>query len=289
MASSGSDRDAKYALSRLLQRGTVVEYHNEFEMLISRVMGKSKFLLTMTRLIEARFEAIVEKEKEYIIKKKAYTILSLQSELATPKVKGSLDADEDIGVDEEKKESVEEVVVSGGKTLGVDEDDPNRVILVLKDGGVEFDDNIDEINLGLRKDERRKKGVVLCPRQLKAEEKKEYWLQQWKTGLRFLGALVFPLFNPGPGSFAHKRIWDPEIKIVFRQHLEGKVVSKEWRMLRPGLEAQFLFLLVFFNASHLNAWHDFAKCLSVRMLGTTLQTPMRNFGLLMELVRNARS
>ncbi|GKD02234.1 hypothetical protein Tco_1177208 [Tanacetum coccineum] len=42
----GSDPDAEYALSRLLQRGTVAEYQNEFEMLISRVTGKSNSLLT---------------------------------------------------------------------------------------------------------------------------------------------------------------------------------------------------------------------------------------------------
>ncbi|GKB44277.1 reverse transcriptase [Tanacetum coccineum] len=46
MASEGSDPDTEYALSRLLQRGTVAEYQNEFEMLISRVTGKSYSLLT---------------------------------------------------------------------------------------------------------------------------------------------------------------------------------------------------------------------------------------------------
>ncbi|GKB85275.1 hypothetical protein Tco_0957547 [Tanacetum coccineum] len=45
MASDGSDPDAEYALSRLLQRGTVAEYLNEFEMLISLVMRKSESLL----------------------------------------------------------------------------------------------------------------------------------------------------------------------------------------------------------------------------------------------------
>ncbi|GJZ20335.1 hypothetical protein Tco_0556925 [Tanacetum coccineum] len=45
MASGGSDPDAEYALSRLLQRGTVAVYQNEFEMLISRVTGKSDSLL----------------------------------------------------------------------------------------------------------------------------------------------------------------------------------------------------------------------------------------------------
>ncbi|GJW28816.1 hypothetical protein Tco_0045691 [Tanacetum coccineum] len=124
MASGGSDRDAEYALSKLLQIGTVAEYQNEFEMLINKVKGISESLLTsfyisglkltlqiemfraypttlgeafsLARIIEARFEAIAKKEKEQIIEKKADTILSLQSEFASPKIKGSLEAYEDI-------------------------------------------------------------------------------------------------------------------------------------------------------------------------------------------------
>ncbi|GKC52577.1 hypothetical protein Tco_1075322 [Tanacetum coccineum] len=45
MASNENDPDAKYALSRLLQRGTMAEYQKEFEMLISQVTGKSESLL----------------------------------------------------------------------------------------------------------------------------------------------------------------------------------------------------------------------------------------------------
>ncbi|GKD16541.1 hypothetical protein Tco_1205699 [Tanacetum coccineum] len=105
---------------------------------------------SLARIIKACFEAIAKKEKEQI-KKKAYTIISLQSELDSPEIKGSLDTDEDIGVDEvssainsvfdigesnvesmevrskfsklsENKKSLEEVVVGGGEALGVDED-----------------------------------------------------------------------------------------------------------------------------------------------------------------------
>ncbi|GJR92116.1 hypothetical protein Tco_0216127 [Tanacetum coccineum] len=199
MASGGSDRDAEYALSKLLQIGTVAEYQNEFEMLINKVKGISESLLTsfyisglkltlqiemfraypttlgeafsLARIIEARFEAIAKKEKEQIIEKKADTILSLQSEFASPKIKGSLEADEDIGVDEvssaidgvfdigESNEvrskfgkSVEEVFVGGGEALGVDEDKSNRVIPILKDEGGEFNASLDEINLGLSKE-----------------------------------------------------------------------------------------------------------------------------------------
>nr|GEZ64963.1 paramyosin-like isoform X1 [Tanacetum cinerariifolium] len=45
MASGGSDPDAKYALSKLLQMGTVTGYQNEFEMLINRVTGIPESLL----------------------------------------------------------------------------------------------------------------------------------------------------------------------------------------------------------------------------------------------------
>ncbi|GJS07219.1 hypothetical protein Tco_0364015 [Tanacetum coccineum] len=45
MASNGNDPDAEYALSRLLQRGTVTEYQKEFEMVISRITGKYDYLL----------------------------------------------------------------------------------------------------------------------------------------------------------------------------------------------------------------------------------------------------
>ncbi|GKA82243.1 hypothetical protein Tco_0788991 [Tanacetum coccineum] len=44
MASNDNDPDAEYALSRLLQRGTVVKYQKEFEILVSRVTGKYESL-----------------------------------------------------------------------------------------------------------------------------------------------------------------------------------------------------------------------------------------------------
>nr|GEX53785.1 reverse transcriptase [Tanacetum cinerariifolium] len=46
MASGGSDQNAEYALSKLLQMGTVVEYESEFVVLANRVTRISKSLLT---------------------------------------------------------------------------------------------------------------------------------------------------------------------------------------------------------------------------------------------------
>nr|GEU63208.1 hypothetical protein [Tanacetum cinerariifolium] len=44
---SDSDQDARYALSKLLQRGTVAEYESEFLMLIKQVTGISESLLKL--------------------------------------------------------------------------------------------------------------------------------------------------------------------------------------------------------------------------------------------------
>ncbi|GJV33066.1 hypothetical protein Tco_1393466 [Tanacetum coccineum] len=46
MESDGSDQDARYALSKLLQMGTVAEYESEFVVLANRVMRISESLLT---------------------------------------------------------------------------------------------------------------------------------------------------------------------------------------------------------------------------------------------------
>ncbi|GJT57134.1 hypothetical protein Tco_0992188 [Tanacetum coccineum] len=87
MTSGGSDRNVEDTLSKLLKKGTVAEYQNEFEMII-------------TRLIEARVEAIGHKqkattEKEETNKETVDTLTSLQSKVASLEAKGSLDASED--------------------------------------------------------------------------------------------------------------------------------------------------------------------------------------------------
>ncbi|GJT36919.1 hypothetical protein Tco_0936784 [Tanacetum coccineum] len=231
MASGDIDQDAEYALSKLLQIGTVAEYESEFVVLANRVSEISESLLTsfyisglkltlsiellrarpttlggafsLARIIEARLEAIAEK-REQIIKKKADTILSLRSELASPEIKGSLDADEDIGIDEvssaidcvfhigesnevrskfgefsENKKSVIEVVMGGGEALGV----------------------YREKSRGAAEGERRVLCYVQGSKRLK-KKKMEAAIQ--------------------------RRLWDPGIKSVFlRQHIEGNVVLKE--------------------------------------------------------------
>nr|GFA22537.1 protein kinase, catalytic domain-containing protein [Tanacetum cinerariifolium] len=48
----------------------------------------------------------------------------------------------------------------------------------------------------------------------KRKRKKSVGCSNDRRACALFGALVFPLFKPGPGSFAHKRIWDPGIKII---------------------------------------------------------------------------
>ncbi|GKE55156.1 hypothetical protein Tco_1490312 [Tanacetum coccineum] len=127
MASDGNDQDTEYALSNLLQMGTVEDYQREFEMLIKRVTIPESLLKSFyiswlkldlqclllrsnpstlgedffkSRITKARFKIISKEDKEHIVEKKIDVILPLQGEFASPEVKGSLDADEDIGVDD---------------------------------------------------------------------------------------------------------------------------------------------------------------------------------------------
>ncbi|GJU68676.1 pentatricopeptide repeat-containing protein [Tanacetum coccineum] len=60
----------------------------------------------------------------------------------------SVEIRREFGEFSENKESVEEVVV-GDEARGVDEDDVNRVIAILKNKDVEFDGSLDEMNLSL--------------------------------------------------------------------------------------------------------------------------------------------
>nr|GEU83031.1 hypothetical protein [Tanacetum cinerariifolium] len=168
MASGGNDRDAEYALSKLLQMGTVAEYQNEFEILINRVTGISESLLKSFYMSGLKPALQIEMFRAYpTTLREAFSF-----ELASLEIKGSLDDDKDIGVDEvssaingvfdigesnmesmevrsklgefsKNKESMKEVVVGGGEARGVDKDESNRVISVLKG------DSLDEINMGL--------------------------------------------------------------------------------------------------------------------------------------------
>nr|GEU48565.1 reverse transcriptase [Tanacetum cinerariifolium] len=98
MASGGSDRDAKDALSKILQIGTVSEYQNEFEILINRVTMISQSLLTSFYISGLKLE--LQRELWRSRPTTLGEVFSLAriaeaSEEASPVVKGSLNANED--------------------------------------------------------------------------------------------------------------------------------------------------------------------------------------------------
>ncbi|GKD78368.1 hypothetical protein Tco_1340989 [Tanacetum coccineum] len=216
MASYDSDQDARYSFSKLLQRGTVAEYESEFLMLIKRVTRISESLLksfyisglkpllqcallrlapitlgeafSIARIMEARFETIAGKKLN--IEEKIDVILSWSSEEAPPMIKGSLDANEDIGVVEVSstiddvfdisKSNVESMEVRSEfseflelnrviPALKDGEDELNRVIPALKDRCGEFDGHLDEINLNLS-EELAENGVSPIPTSFMAHE-----------------------------------------------------------------------------------------------------------------------
>nr|GEZ75479.1 hypothetical protein [Tanacetum cinerariifolium] len=105
MASGDSDRDADYALSRLLQR----------ELLGARPTTLRE-TFSLAHLIEARVEATAHKkkattEKKETIKETTYTLTSLQSQVASLEAKSKFaEFFEDNVEFSEDKESVENVV-----------------------------------------------------------------------------------------------------------------------------------------------------------------------------------
>nr|GEY46605.1 hypothetical protein [Tanacetum cinerariifolium] len=173
---SGSEHDAKDALSKLLQMGLMAEYQ------------------------EARFEAIANKEKattgkEQSIKNITQTIISLRSEVASLEFKESLDVDESdvdnmevpskVGEFLKNKESVEKVVVGGGEARGVDE------VLEGRDVFNEKSHEVFSVTPWATKGKRR----VLCYVQGNRRQKKKKMEAAYQ-----------------------RRLWDPEIKSVFRNN-----------------------------------------------------------------------
>ncbi|GKD02639.1 hypothetical protein Tco_1177613, partial [Tanacetum coccineum] len=117
--------------------------------------------------------------------------------------------------------SVEEVFVGGGEALGVDEDESNRVIPILKDKGGQFDASLDEINLGLSKEfvikvlEGRDisgESLVVCLKWVyrkksrgAAEDGRRVLCYVWRKKKTMEAAI-------------QRRLWDPGIKSTFQDN-----------------------------------------------------------------------
>ncbi|GJX50654.1 hypothetical protein Tco_0277499 [Tanacetum coccineum] len=213
--------------------------------------------LFLARIMEARFETIAKKKMN--IEEKIDIVLSWPSEEAPPVIKWSLDANEDIGVVEvssaiddvfdigesnvknmkvrsefsefsENKKSVEEVVVGGGETCGVGEDELNRVISALKDGGGEFDGRLDEINLNLS-EELADNGVSPIPTSLLAYESSRA-RQLWeRIGIGDAHGLMD---NGRNHKFVQPNVWgwmSDSQSAYSSYHLESKWKAEEEKIL----------------------------------------------------------
>nr|GEU70790.1 hypothetical protein [Tanacetum cinerariifolium] len=180
----------------------MAEYESEFLMLIKRVTGIAESLLklyyisglkpllqcallrlapttlgeafSIARIMKPRFETIAGKKLNIV--EKIDIVLSWPSEEALPVIKGSLDANEDIGVvevssaiddvfdiGESNAESIE--VRSEFREFSENKESVKEVVM----GGGEFDGRLDEINLNLS-EELADNGVSPIPTSLVAHE-----------------------------------------------------------------------------------------------------------------------
>ncbi|GJV76815.1 syntaxin-22-like protein [Tanacetum coccineum] len=248
------------------------------------------YVFSLACIIEARFEAIAEKEQN--IKEKAYTTLSLPSEEASLVVKGPLDASKDtilslrsedpnFKIQEKGVEYVRalnatplEVVFAGpvdevssmiddvfdisesnvesmqvrGKFAKFSEDKGSveKVLSATKlpeggnshsayspyhlEGKVNFEGvgNVTPwaADVGRRKivkcylqgSGRRKRVLCYVQGNERRKRKKSVGRDNGRRDCALMGASIFALYNPGPGSLAQGRIWDPGIKSAFQDN-----------------------------------------------------------------------
>nr|GEX72605.1 retrotransposon-related protein [Tanacetum cinerariifolium] len=233
MAADSNDQNVKYALSKLLQMGTVVEYQNEFEMLIKRVtipesLLKSFYIsglkLALQRLLfrsypstleEAFFRArITEARFEDENNQAVDANVSNQEE---PEVKD--------------KQEVKKLMIKRSKTFKMKKErmlkinnNPNGVFNDVGGGGYS---KVDGTWLPARRIE---DGWHLFD-ELGSKLYCEYSIKN-----------VHQLSDDKHADYnkKHKREIDEECGILesrkkIRHHLEGKVVVKEWGMIRQWL------------------------------------------------------
>ncbi|GKA95522.1 hypothetical protein Tco_0817560 [Tanacetum coccineum] len=266
MASGGSDQNAEYALSKLLQMGTVAEYESEFVIHANRVTGESfsfasfaeasfederstiastkpKNSKSCTRsrilrkllekkgdetLIFSILESFTENKKTHIcsllanyLRKNCFSILNVK-EAGNTKSPLSADTFGNSGVDESEtsgpKTPAKEVVDNGnGSAL---------IFLVGYDTG-------SEVVTGFPEEFQRGDVVDALSRVLEQKSsEKGVDSGSRRRDYTLFGASLFAFLNPGPVILLVEEYGIPD-NISSRQHLEGKVVVKEWGMIHP--------------------------------------------------------
>ncbi|GJX54251.1 hypothetical protein Tco_0282620 [Tanacetum coccineum] len=195
MASNGSDRNAKDALSKLSSNPST--------------LGESFF---RARITEAHFEdknnqavdTIIGDQEDPDVKNKREVKKADDREIENIKDKegknvedqqdseGDDDTNNDDKADHKNNKSTQE----------------NRVLKSIDVSG-EKSREVFSVMPWATKGGRR----VLCYVQGsgRRKRKKSVGCSNRRRDCALFGALVFLIFNPGPGSFAHKQIWDPRI------------------------------------------------------------------------------
>nr|GEU58541.1 hypothetical protein [Tanacetum cinerariifolium] len=294
--------DPRGALSMLLHLGTVEDNQREFENLMNRITDIPDSLLTpfyisglkphlqrellaskpmtlgyvflLARIIEARFEVSAEKEQN--IKEKVDTPLSMQSEEASPVVKGPLDASEDTLLSwrsEDPNFKIQENMVEYVRALNVAPlevvfagpvDEVSSVIDDVFDIGesnvesmqvrgkfTKFSEDRGSVEKVLSATKLPEGGnshseyspyhlegkvnfegvgnVTACSGRMKRKKSVGYGSERRDCAL--MGASIFALYNPGPGSFAQGRIWDPRIKNAFQNNTLGVLIMATLRSI----------------------------------------------------------
>ncbi|GJQ89080.1 hypothetical protein Tco_0000219 [Tanacetum coccineum] len=225
MASAGSERDAKDALSKLLQMGTVVEHQMEFERLIKRVTEISESLLKSFYISELKVSLQIE------VFSARPTTLEEAFSLAR-----SLDANEEI---KETHTRVHELVKQVEK-LPMELQLQNNFREALETTSKDLEKKMIDLNLTLHD---LQEVIIKCSLKIDDEEFKKAkseatrkirklakvygaWLPPWLAS----HLVVYQPYVKNHWKefmFIQERTWDPRINISSRQHLEGKVVVKE--------------------------------------------------------------
>ncbi|GJV24997.1 ty3-gypsy retrotransposon protein [Tanacetum coccineum] len=203
--------DPRGALSKLLQLGTVKDYQGEFEKLMNRVRDTPDSLLISFYISGLKLNLQHKRGKCLSFKKKTDAILPLQSELASPKIKGSVNADEDIG----------------GEALGVGEDDDSGNVATGEDDYAVENEDISILNSLI--------GV---------DKEVQYYVDTLHVLIQFLKRLNDKYIKKKKMKAAmQRRLWDPKIKInFFKHHLEDKVVFKGVESVTPLVRLSVVIL-----------------------------------------------
>ncbi|GJV93244.1 myosin heavy chain-related protein [Tanacetum coccineum] len=250
--SSARAMEARFAedpLSKLLQRGTVAEYQNKFEMLISQVIGKFESLLTtiyipglkvalqiellrarpttlgeafsLACIIKAHFETIMHEEKataekEQSIKETTDTITSLQSKVASLKAKGSLDANKEIKNDHTLVHELEKQE----EKLPMELQLKNNFREALETTSKDLEKMMLDLNPTLH-DLQKKAKFEATTKIRKLAKVYSAWLPPW-LATRLVVYQPYVKNQSKEFLFIQGRIWDPGIKIFLGDTLRAR-------------------------------------------------------------------